>query len=332
MTEPTVSVGLARSFFAFAVTRGADPDALARDASVDPQTWTDHDARVPLARYQALVRAGKSLTGEGGLPIYFAEAIDMAEFSVVGLLANASMTMRDGLVQLNRYGQLAAEVELGEGPRFTYGMRDGAPWLVDTRRNPNDFFELTESTFTRMITLPRLFLPGEYVLEAHVTYPEPKHRAVYDAVWRCPITFGAEWNALRTNQTLRDHRIREYPAYAFGALSAHAEHLLRDLEASKTTRGCVESLLMPILHTGEISMDAIADTLSLNRKTLYRRLKEEGVTFEQVLDDLRCKLALHYLEGQRVSVNETAYLVGFSDPSAFSRAFKRWTGRSPGRR
>jgi AraC-like DNA-binding protein len=62
---------------------------------------------------------------------------------------------------------------------------------------------------------------------------------------------------------------------------------------------------------------------------LYRRLKAEGVTFEKVLDALRHQLALHYLSGQKVSVNETAYLVGFSDPAAFSRAFKRWTGMRP---
>jgi AraC-like DNA-binding protein len=79
-------------------------------------------------------------------------------------------------------------------------------------------------------------------------------------------------------------------------------------------------------------MDAIAAKMGQSRQTLYRNLKDEGVTFEQVLDDLRHRLALHYLEGKRVSVNETAYLVGFSDPSAFSRAFKRWTGHSPGRR
>jgi AraC-like DNA-binding protein len=327
LSEPTVSAGLARAYFEFAVARGADPKALA--AHADVARVRDRDSRVPLAQYRALVRAGKQLTGESGLPIQFAEAIDMAEFSVVGLLANAAATMREALVQLNRYGQLAAEVELGEGPRFSYEQRDGVPWLVDTRQDPNDFFELTETTFTRMITLPRRFLPGEYVLEAHVTHPAPAHRAVYEAVWRCPVTFGAAWNALRTNQTLRDHRIRAHPAYAFGALSAHAEQLLADLQTAKTARGRVESLLMPILHTGEISMETIAAALGVSRKTLYRHLKEEGVTFEQVLDALRHKLALRYLESQRVSVNETAYLVGFSDPSAFSRAFKRWTGKSP---
>lgn len=76
-------------------------------------------------------------------------------------------------------------------------------------------------------------------------------------------------------------------------------------------------------------MDVIAGKPGLSRQTLFRKLKAEGVTFEKVLDELRHRLALYYLSGQKVSVNETAYLVGFSDPAAFSRAFKRWTGCSP---
>lgn len=94
-------------------------------------------------------------------------------------------------------------------------------------------------------------------------------------------------------------------------------------------RGRVERLLLAILHTGEVGIETIARKMATSRQTLYRSLKAEGVTFEQVLDELRHRMALHYLAGKRVSVNETAYLVGFSDPSAFSRAFKRWTGTRP---
>ena len=112
-------------------------------------------------------------------------------------------------------------------------------------------------------------------------------------------------------------------------MSARAEKLLKSLEMSKTMRGRVENLLIPILHTGEASMDTIARKLGLSRQTLFRKLKAEGVTFEQVMDELRQKLALHYLNRKKVSVNQTAYLVGFSEPAAFSRAFKRWTGSSP---
>ena len=76
-------------------------------------------------------------------------------------------------------------------------------------------------------------------------------------------------------------------------------------------------------------MDTIASKMGLNRQTLFIRLKKEGATFEKVLDELRHKMALEYLNGKKVSVNETAYLVGFSEPAAFSRAFTRWTGLSP---
>jgi AraC-like DNA-binding protein len=134
---------------------------------------------------------------------------------------------------------------------------------------------------------------------------------------------------MRVEEARLTQRIAVQPRFAFGILSEHAEQLLRSLNGSKSTRGRIESLLMPILHTGDASMDLIATRMSVSRQTVYRQLKAEGVTFETVLDELRHKLAVHYLGGQKATVNETAYLVGFSEPAAFSRAFKRWTGTNP---
>jgi AraC-like DNA-binding protein len=162
-----------------------------------------------------------------------------------------------------------------------------------------------------------------------VTHAEPAHRKVYDEIWRCPIRFDAPWNAMRMEPTLGSYRVQQQPRYVFGVLSAHADRLLKELESAKSVRGRVESLLMPMLHTGEVSMETVAARMNQSRHTLHRALKDEGVTFEQVLDELRHTLALQYLQGKKVSVNETAYLVGFADPAAFSRAFKRWTGISP---
>lgn len=116
----------------------------------------------------------------------------------------------------------------------------------------------------------------------------------------------------------------------FGVLSAHAAALLEDLQANQTMRGRVERLIMPLLHKGDtVGKAFVARALGVSGRTLYRRLKAEGVSFEQLLDDLRHRLAVHYLDGRKVSVSEAAYLVGFADASAFSRAFKRWTGASP---
>ena len=143
------------------------------------------------------------------------------------------------------------------------------------------------------------------------------------------MTFDAGWNAVLLDEKWMSHKIAVQPRYVFGVLSEHADALLKSLENSKSARGRVESLLMPILHKGDASMDAIAGKMGISRQTLFRQLKAEGTTFEKALDELRHQLALQYLRGRKASVNETAYLVGFSEPAAFSRAFKRWTGVNP---
>ncbi len=93
--------------------------------------------------------------------------------------------------------------------------------------------------------------------------------------------------------------------------------------------GTAENLIRPILHEKVVTVDMIAGQLGLSRQTLFRRLSAEGVTFQQVLDQLRHKLAVHYLISDKTSVQRAARLVGFSDSTAFSRAFKRWTGIRP---
>ena len=91
----------------------------------------------------------------------------------------------------------------------------------------------------------------------------------------------------------------------------------------------VERHLEPLLASGEIRVAAVARQLGVSRQTLYRRLKAEGATFGEILDGLRRRLAVQLVREQRLPVKEAAYRLGFSDPAAFSRAFKRWTGLSP---
>ena len=91
----------------------------------------------------------------------------------------------------------------------------------------------------------------------------------------------------------------------------------------------VERTIEPMLASGPVRIDEVAKALGLSRQTLYRRLKMEGVTFEALLDGLRRRLAIKLIRDEGVPVKEAAWRLGFSDPAAFSRAFKRWTGRSP---
>lgn len=254
----------------------------------------------------------------------------MAEFSVVGLICNAAPTMQHAFAEMNRYGRLVVEVDgVGLGPRFALEHDARGFWVVDRRSDPNSFPELTESTFARMAAQPRAFGVEQLMLEVQVTHPDPGYAGEYARIMRAPVTFNAPRNAYLADARYLDHPIALQPRYVFGVLSERAQALMEQLQRATTMSGRVEALLLPELHTGAANIDAIASKLAMSRQTLYRRLKAEGATFEEVLEGLRHKMALHYLRGKKVSVNETAYLVGFSDPAAFSRAFKRWTGRSP---
>lgn len=328
MSELTVAAGLARGLLGFAVDKGADRQALLARAGIDPAHLDDQDNRIPFANYVKLMRAAKELTNDPALPLHYGEIDDLADISIVGLIAQASETMLDAMHQMNRFRGLVIEVD-ADGDRFKLEREGGMIWLVDTRRNPHDFTELTESTFSRMACGARRFAQASLLKEVRVTHKAPAYRAEYDRIFKVPVRFESDKNALGLDQAWLTTKLAAQPRYVFGILSDHAQTLLKKLQNSKTMRGRVESLLMPHLHTGDVSMDKIAETMAMSRQTLFRKLKDEGTTFERVLDELRHNMALHYLSGKKVSINETAYLVGFSEAAAFSRAFKRWTGKSP---
>ena len=334
MSEPTVASGYARGLMELAVSKGASRQTLAQRSGIDPRELQDQDHRIPFAKYVALMAAGKELCHDPALALHFGEQFDVFGNSIVGLIGRACETLAAAFAQLNRYAKLIMEVDVGSADRFQLKRNNGKLWLVDTRKNPNHFPELTESSFSRMVCASRRLGTPQFVKAVYVTHAEPPYRAEYDRIFQMPVIFGSEQNVLLTDEAWLTHPTADnaamlLPRYVFGVLSAHAEALLKSLESSKTTRGRVESLLVPILHTGNARMDTVARKLGISRQTLFRKLKAEGVTFEQVHDELRHKLALHYLTGKKVSVNETAYLVGFSEAAAFSRAFKRWTGTSP---
>lgn len=330
MTDLTVSAAFAQGLIRFASNRGADRTTLLRMAGVPASVLADQDARLAFSAYMALMRAAKALTGDQALALHFGETIDISEISIVGLIGQASETMMDAFVQLNRYVRLVVETQNADGgERFQLGYDHEGLWVIDARIDGDNFPELTESAFAQLVCGPRRFDETPFVKAVHVTHPDPGYGGEYARIFRAPVIFGAARNALLIDPALTARRVEQLPRYAFAVLADRAEAMLEELDAGQSFRGEVERRLLAVLHTGRIGVDQLAADLGVSRQTVFRRLKAEGTSFEQVLDDLRCRLARHYLKGRKVSVAETAYLVGFSDPAAFSRAFKRWTGTSP---
>lgn len=336
MAEPTIAAGYPKAFLDFAVSRGAGRRRLIERSGIRLGDLGEQDNRVPLRHYLALMEAGVELCRTSALALLFGEAIRLRDISIVGLIGEAAESTEEARRQLNRYAHLMLDDEVRVSENLELVRDKGKIWLKLTSPLYINNRLLIESGFARNVCGAReIFGPsndfarGPYPKAIHFTHEEPGYRAEYGRIFGVPLFFGSHMNALQMDEEFLSLRLPRPNRYVFVILSVHAEALLKSLEDSRSTRSRVESLLMPILHSGEASMAVFAGRMGVSRPTLFRRLKAEGVTFEMLLDELRHKLALNYLSGRKVSVNETAYLVGFSDPAAFSRAFKRWTGSCP---
>ena len=337
MPQPTIAAGYARGLLDFAVSKGADRSALIKRAGIDATALQHQDNRAPIPGYVALFEAAAALTGIPAIALEYGKAVRMQDISIVGLICEACESVLDVPVQLNRYASLVVDDERGEPATLMRGVgRDGGVWIEGPSALFSDNPLITEAEFARLVWNTRTmfaktseFQQIKYPLAVHFTHKAPPYAAEHQRIFGAPVVFGSDWNAIQIDPAFLALKQPPVNRYVFGVLSERADAMLMSLRQVQTMRGRVESLLMGILHTGEVGMDAIAAKLGQSRQTLYRNLKDEHATYAQVLDELRHRLALHFLQGRKVSVSETAYLLGFAHAAAFSRAFKRWTGVAP---
>jgi AraC-like DNA-binding protein len=161
---------------------------------------------------------------------------------------------------------------------------------------------------------------------------EPASTERHQRLFRAPVRFSQPHDALAFDRALLARPLLTAEPALAGVLERQAELLLTRLPPQGSLRGAVRRALLPALPGGEPRIERVAKALAMTPRTLQRRLSEDGITFQGLLDDLRRELANHYLQGQGRPAAEVAFLLGFADPSAFRRAFKRWTGSSPGGR
>jgi AraC-like DNA-binding protein len=329
MGDRTVGAIAARALMDFAVSKGVPLAALVERSGIEPAELRDVENRIVFPKYVALMKTAKAACNDPAFGLHFGESEWGAEASFACMMGLFSPTIAETFTHLKRDAVPDFDPG-GSGERYRM-TRDGDELrIVDTQED--DFPEGAESSFARTVcTARRVFPEAEFIRAVHFAHAEPPYRAEYDRIFRMPIFFGCRRNGMVTDAAWLDRKPTVPSPEVLESMRARAETLLHHRETAHCTRGRVEALLANLLHTADVSIDAVAGELGMGRHTLLRRLKAEGVTFKQVLDELRRKLAVQYLSERRLAVNETAYLLGFSDPAAFSRAYKRWTGHSPRR-
>ena len=152
----------------------------------------------------------------------------------------------------------------------------------------------------------------------------------FEELLGCPVEFGAAHNQLRLDQSTLARGNPDHCPSTWRQLLDICEKELEQLTRTRSLRERVAQLLGPMLNGREPDLEEVAARLKLPTWTLRRKLAEEGTQFRSILNDTRRDLAMIYIRDTDLAFGEIAYLLGFASAEAFQRAFKRWSGQTPG--
>jgi AraC-like DNA-binding protein len=304
---------------------GIDVEAVCAAAGFSIGDLETRETLVPPAQLGAMWREGTRLYGRGTVGIAVAMSAPLGRM-ILDYVASTSATLRQALEQVGRYHRLIT--------------RNG-----DLRLRPEGDLTVIEL----LVNLPPAAVPApvvEYSMAAivrrvveftsqkpcEVRFPHAPlgPREDYAHWLGVPTRFEAETAGVLFDDAALAAPCHGHDPNLFRFVKAHAELLLQNQSRDSTVRGQVRRLVVGLVAQGEPEVAAVARTLATSERSLQRRLQKEGTSFRDVVDDARKELALGYLGDRRLSVSEVAYLLGYAEAGAFVRAFKRWTGQTPG--
>lgn len=304
---------------------GADAEGAVSASGLDLDVVLDPDARVLHERVVRLWTLAVDMTGDPDFGLKVSDMVQPGDLGVLEYGFRKSATVREGLERVERYMRINHDVA-----RFATSLEEGR--LVFEHRLPGGR------------TLPRA--PVDFILsnpakviadatngaarpvEVWVDYAPPDDVTALKERFG-EIRFLRGRRALVFDASVADVPLRQSEPGLCAILDQHARQMLEALPTAGTFADRVRELLAAELCGGDPTSQAMARLLKMSVRTLHRRLSDEGTSHKQLLEQLRRELAETYLRERDVSISEAAYLLGFSEPSAFHRAFRRWTGQTP---
>lgn len=294
-------------------------------AEIEALEAIDLDAWIPFSVSEQFIDRSIAATQDADLGLHAAEAVEHGDFDVVEYAARSGDCVGDALDVVNRYIGL-----LREGANF-HLVRDGATcrWNFEmAARFPRAINDWTVAVY--VVMSQRLTGVDWRPLEVHVTHSEPHDTSEYWRVIGSPVKFNQPQNALVFEPSWLDAPVVEADDRLHKLMRRYAGDLLQRRPRTQSFIERVHAAIAELLRRGNPCTARVARALHLSERTLRRRLQEEGTNYKSVLEDVRCQLAVNYLQHQSdLGIAEIAFMLGFSHTPAFSRAFKRWTGSSP---
>lgn len=329
-TPPTCASWNIAYLFAYAQSRGLSRTQLAQHFSVDLAVLDDVDGRLPL---QTLVRMWDELpelVADPDMPLHVVQHVAASELPLLALLFLASPTLADGFKQLERYQRVTHDLSLEPASRW---VRDGAVSHVELYHERTAITPPTGAVIDALLgmLLMASTATGKQITPIAVAlrHPRPRDPSKYDVAFRCQVQFDAQ----RDRMTLAASDLalpHLEPSRTMERMAArYADAVLAALPSDAGPLGNIRAALRERLPKGEVTLSELAPALGSSRRTLQRRLEQAGTSLRELVDEERKALALSYIKQKRLSLSDIALLLGFSELSAFTRAFTRWTNMTP---
>lgn len=305
---------------------GIDFIVLARRAGIDPDLLARPHARYPASRIRTLWQLAAEASGDPHFGLRVGSLARPGMFHALGLGIVSSTSVLAALQRIERYSSV-----LSTNGRCVL-VQQGGFVSLETRPTEVSLMPTSHTLDALVVALCRLlvFCGGPSAIPVRVRLPHqpvPPVDAFREAVG-CPVEFGAANVAI-----VFDSQIVAQPVFTGNPeLAAEADRLsARYIEAllPDSVAARVRALLLQAMPLGNLDQDGVARSLHQSASTLQRRLRAEGTSFQRLLDATRREQALEYLKEGRHSLADITFLLGFTDQSNFTRAFRRWTGKTP---
>lgn len=330
LAASTVPAALIGGVAASAAAFGMDEGLLLRGSRIAASELADPAARLPLARYVDLWDAIALDARAVAFALSLGSRVRIAALGVVGYAMQHAPTIREAYACFSRFSRLVND-------RLAPEIEERTDAVVFRRVLPARVVANVPMCIAGpLTTLPIIRdltgLDARRPIAVDVALPcaPPADPAQVERTYGCPVRFHADAAVLRLHREVFDLPVRSHDAALFQYLSRHAQELSGQVPDSQKLSDRLRVYLLEHVGSEVPSARAVAKRFALSERTLHRRLSDEGTTFASVLEQSREQLAKRYLRDPSLTLDEVAFLLGYSEASTFHRAFRRWTGSSPG--
>jgi AraC-like DNA-binding protein len=324
--NPSIVAGLFARVLEVGVTCGLDRKQLLGELGVDPAVLEDRDNRLPVETFARLWQVVATRCPDRILALEWLRAWKITDAGLMGYLLSHLRTVREAAETMGRYGHLVnqgASARLVEGSptsRICYSL---VPVLLGTQ-HAAEVILASLTSFLRGVG-------GQEFRPAAVRVPHPAtpRTPALERFFGVEIRHEAGEVSLEVENQILDRPLPGADPVLAAYLRKQVEAVVQQVDAPNAASQECARRIAERLGGGEPSQAAIAKQMAMSERTLQRRLQAEGTTFNELLEQARRTIACSYLADRKLAAYEVSFLLGYSEPATFFRAFKRWTGKTP---